>query len=409
MSSTPTAGAAPTRADAPDAQSRGLTATLILALGTFAVGTDAFVVAGFLPQMAGSLHISESTAGQSVTVFAAAYAILSPILATVTARLPRRRLLLVGLAVLTIGNVLAAVAPNFAVLTAARIAAAAGAAMYTPNAGAVGAALVRPELRARALAVVVGGLTVATAVGIPLGTVVSQVLDWRSALGAVALLCVLSGVGVRAIMPELPGATKVPLRTRLAVLGRPGVLAVLPVTVLGMTACYTAYAYTVPTLHAVGVTAGIAWMLLLYGVGAVFGNLVAGLATDRWGALRVLSAGYVCMAVALGALGWLAGAHAVTLPLVGLLMAVWGASSWCQTPPQQHRLIAAAPGEAPLVVSLNSSGIYLGIGLGTLIGGATLPAGITVVCVIGAAIAVVALIFLLATAAAAARGAESAA
>lgn len=379
--------------------SRGLTATFILALGTFAVGTDAFVVAGFLPQMAGSLRVSESTAGQSVTVFAAAYAVLSPVLATVTARLPRKRLLLQALAVLAVGNVLAALAPNFAVLVVARVAAAAGAAMYTPNAGAVGAALVRPELRARALAVVIGGLTVATAVGIPLGNVISRVLDWRSALGAVAVLAVLAGVGIHAVMPDLPGGPAVPLRTRLSVLRRRSVLTVLPLTVLGMTACYTAYAYTVPTLHAVHADAGgtVTWMLLLYGLGAVAGNLAAGYATDRWGATRVLTIGYVCMAVSLGAIAWLAGAGTAVLPVIGLLMATWGGSSWCQTPPQQHRLIAAAPHEAPLVVSLNSSGIYLGIGLGTVLGGATLSAGVPVVCAIGAAIAVLALVFLVLT------------
>jgi DHA1 family inner membrane transport protein len=378
--------------------SRGLTATFILALGTFAVGTDAFVVAGFLPQMAESLRVSESAAGQSVTVFAAAYAVLSPVLATMTARLPRKQLLLVALAVLTAGNVLAALAPNFAVLVVARIAAAAGAAMYTPNAGAVGAALVRPELRARALAVVIGGLTMATAVGIPLGNVISHVLDWRSALVAVAVLSVLAGVGIHAVMPNMPGGQAVPLRTRLSVLRRPAVLRVLPLTVLGMTACYTAYAYTVPALQAVGADGAVALMLLLYGLGAVAGNFAAGYATDRWGAVRVLTIGYVCMAITLGALGWLAAAGTVLIPVVGLLMAGWGGSSWCQTPPQQHRLIAAAPHEAPLVVSLNSSGIYLGIGLGTVLGGATLPAGVPLVCAIGAVLAVLALAFLTVTA-----------
>ncbi|MFD7656135.1 MFS transporter [Actinosynnema sp. NPDC059797] len=388
----------PAAAEERPLSSRGLTPTFILALGTFAVGTDAFVVAGFLPQMAESLRVSESTAGQSVTVFAAAYALLSPVLATVTARLPRKQLLLVALAVLTAGNVLAALAPNFAVLVVARVTAAAGAAMYTPNAGAVGAALVRPELRARALAVVIGGLTVATAVGIPLGNVISHVLDWRSALIAVAVLSVLAGIGIHAVMPKMPGGQAVPLRTRLSVLRRPAVLRVLPLTVLGMTACYTAYAYTVPTLQAVGAGEAVALMLLLYGLGAVAGNFAAGYATDRWGAARVLTIGYVCMAVTLGALGWLAAAGAAFLPVVGLLMAGWGGSSWCQTPPQQHRLIEAAPHEAPLVVSLNSSGIYLGIGLGTVLGGATLPTGVPLVCAIGAGIAVLALAFLTLTA-----------
>lgn len=377
----------------------GLSSTLVLALGTFAVGTDAFVVAGFLPSMAHSLHVSQTAAGQSVTVFAAAYAVLSPTLATLTARLPRRTLLISALLTLGVANLLSALAPSLAVLIVSRIIAAAGAAAYTPHAAAVGAALVRPELRARALAVVVGGLTVATALGVPLGNLISHWLGWRSTLGVVAALCLVISVGLRLNMPEVPGNPRVALRTRLAVLRRPAVLAVLPLTLLGMGACYTAYAYSVPVLEAVRIPeSAMLWMLFLYGLGAVLGNVAAGYATDRWGSVRVLTAGYLTMALALGALAWIAAAHGSVQPVVGLLVLLWGASSWCQTPPQQHRLIEAAPQEAPLLVSLNSSGIYLGIGLGTVLGGISLPAGTSAVYALGAALAVAALLFLRITA-----------
>jgi predicted MFS family arabinose efflux permease len=383
----------------------GISSTLVLALGTFAVGTDAFVVAGFLPSMAGSLHTSSQAAGQSITVFAAAYAVLSPVLATLTARLPRRSLLVAALVVLGLANLGSALAPDLPVLIASRVLAAAGAAAYTPNAGAVSASLVRPEQRARALAMVVGGLTVATALGVPLGNLASHWLGWRTALSLVAALCLLGAVGLRLIMPALPGNARVPLRTRMAVLRRPAVLAILPLTVLGMGASYTAYAYSVPVLEAVHIpSGGILWMLFLYGLGAVIGNLAAGYATDRWGSVRVLTAGYVSMALALGLLAWIAAAHGSWQPAVGLLVLLWGASSWCQTPPQQHRLIDAAPQEAPLVVSLNSSGIYLGIGLGTVIGGATLSTGAATVYALGAALAAVSLLFLRVTAHMSARG-----
>ncbi|WP_199537438.1 MFS transporter, partial [Spongiactinospora gelatinilytica] len=143
--------------------------TLVLALGAFAVGTDAYVVAGFLPGMARSLEISEAAAGQSATVFAVAYALLSPVLATLTARVPRRPLLVAALVVLALANLGSALAPDFGALMASRVLAAVGAAGFTPIAGAVAASLVAPAQRARALAVVVGGLTAATADLAPVG------------------------------------------------------------------------------------------------------------------------------------------------------------------------------------------------------------------------------------------------
>lgn len=374
---------------------RGLRFTLILAAGTFAVGTDAFVVAGLLPDMAAALRVSTAAAGQSVTVFAISYAVLAPVLSTLTARLPRRTLLVAALLVLAAGNLLSAVADTLPVLIVGRIVAAAGAAAYTPNAGAAGASLVPPALRGRALAVVIGGLTVATALGVPLGGLTGRWLGWRAALVAVALLALAVAVAVRLAMPALPGAAAVPLRARLTALRQPAVLAVLPLTVIGMAACYTVYAFAVPTLGALGVGAyQVNLMLLLYGLGAVAGNVASGYATDRWGAVPVLVVGYAAMVVALGVLGALSTAGSAPTLLVGLLVGAWGAASWCQTPAQQHRLIAAAPQQAPLVVSLNSSAIYLGIGLGTTAGGAALTSGVPTMYALGAAGAVLALLVL---------------
>lgn len=392
-SPSPTPGLAPTGQQ--PMPHRGLGSTIVLALGTFAVGTDAFVVAGFLPAMATTLHVSTASAGQSVTVFAVAYAVLAPVVATATARLPRRSLLVAALGVLAAANLVSAFAPNLTILLIGRILAAVGAAAYTPNAGAVGASLVAPELRARALAVVVGGLTVATALGVPLGGLASKLFGWRSALGLVAGLSVVTAVGVFLIMPAMPGGQRVPLRARFAVLRSPGVVRVLPLTVLGMAASYTVYAYSVPALGSVGIAdSSVTLLLLLYGVGAVIGNLMSGYFTDRWGAVRVLTVAYVGMAVGLMALGGLAVAGLAWPVLVGVLVMVWGGTSWAQTPAQQHRLIAAAPREVPLVVSLNSSAIYLGIAGGTALGGSLLPTSSWTLYAVGAVIAVVSLVFL---------------
>ncbi|WP_207756640.1 MFS transporter [Nonomuraea cypriaca] len=378
--------------------------TLILALGTFAVGTDSYVVAGFLPAMARSLRVSEAAAGQSATVFALAYAVLSPVVATFTARVPRRALLTVALLVLALANLGSALAPGYAVLMAGRVLAAAGAAAFTPTASAVAASLAAPGQRARALAVVIGGLTAATALGVPLGNLADRILDWRTALGLVAALCLLCAAGVLAVMPRLPGNPSVPLRARLAALRRPGVLAVLPLTLFGMMASYGLYAYAVPLLHALGAAPQAEmWLLFLYGVGAVVSNMVTGAAADRFGPVRVLSVGYAALSLTLGAFAWATGAGAQWPPLAALLMVAWGLSTWFQTPAQQLRLITAAPQETAVVVGLNGSALYLGIALGTALGGLLLPAGAPAALGVSAALAVVCLLYLAATRRAGAR------
>jgi predicted MFS family arabinose efflux permease len=358
------------------ASRRGLGATLVLGLGAFAVGTDAYVVAGFLPAMARSLGVSVGTAGQAATVFAISYAVLSPVLASLTAQIPKRSLLVGALGVLALANLGSALAPDYAVLMATRVVAAFGAAVYTPGAGAVAAALVAPARRARALAVVVGGLTVATALGVPLGNLVGSALGWRATLGLVAALCLACAVAVRFVMTPLPGSPAVPLRERLAALRRPGVLAVLPLTMVGMAAGYGLYAYAVPVLLALGGTKAEEPLLLFaYGLGAITGNLLSGAAGDRYGPIRVLASGYAVLTVTLAVCAWTAGMHAHWPTLAGVLMFAWGAGSWFQTPAQQLRLISAAPHETAVVVGLNASALYAGIGTGTALGGVLLAVG----------------------------------
>ncbi|MFI0424655.1 MFS transporter [Spongiactinospora sp. 9N601] len=369
--------------------------TLVLALGAFAVGTDAYVVAGFLPGMARSLEVSEAAAGQSATVFAVAYALLSPVLATLTARVPRRPLLVAALVVLALANLGSALAPDFGALMASRVLAAVGAAGFTPIAGAVAASLVAPAQRARALAVVVGGLTAATALGVPLGNLAGRIMDWRAALGLVALLSVICAALVALTLPALPGGPRIPLRRRLAALRHPGVLAVLPLSVFGLMASYGLYAFAVPLLHALGATpADEKWLLFLYGVGAVGGNLLAGAAVDRRGPIRVLATGYPALAVTLAVFAWATSAQVQWLPLTALLMLAWGASTWFQTPAQQVRLISAAPEETAVVVGLNGSALYFGIAAGTGLGGLLLPVGVPVALGVSAALAVLCLGYL---------------
>lgn len=342
----------------------------LLAAGTFTVGTDAFVVAGFLPRLGTDLSVSVQAAGASVTVFAISYAVLAPLLAAFTTASPRRRLLVVALLVLAAANVGTAIAPIFTVFLLCRVIAAAGAAMFTPNAGSVAASLVAEHRRGRSLGLVISGLTVATAVGVPLGSIASQLMSWRTALLCVAGSAAAVAVGLAVRLPQLPEGHRIRFTQHSSVLRRAGVRPVLLTTVLGMAAGYTAYAYTLPALESFGVTGETAvWLLFFYGVGAVSGAQLSGRLTDRWGGSRVLGVGYLTMSVALVALGAMSVIGRAPVAVSAILVFVWGASTWCQTPAQQHRLFHLAQDQASLAIALNASCIYIGIGLGTLIGG----------------------------------------
>lgn len=375
---------------------RSLMSTVVLALGTFAVGTDIFVIAGFLPSMAESLHASTAEVGQSVTAFAISFAVLAAILAAATTMIPRRTLLIGALVILCVANIISAAAVNLAMLLASRILASVGAAIYTPVATAVSAAMVRPDQRTRAMAIVGAGLAISTALGVPLGALISQWMGWRAALSLVAAMFVVPIVGVSLLLPQVPLSPAIGLRARLAVLRRSDALIVLPLTVLGMAATYLPYAYIAPAMTSAGIpTIALPVILFLYGAGAVCGNLTTGIATDRLGPIVVLRTVYVAMALALGLLWLMSMIDIASMAIVGGASFVWGMTTWMQTPPQQQRLITAMPAQGALVIALNSSSIYLGIGLGTTLGGLAIATSPRNVFGFAAAAAVAALIYLL--------------
>ncbi|MEC3981841.1 MFS transporter [Amycolatopsis sp. H20-H5] len=347
--------------------------TAVLALGTFAVGTSGYVVAGLLPALTGELHISNAAAAQLVTAFAIAYALGSPLFAAVTGRWERRSLLTAALVVTALGNALAALAPGYVTLLLARIVTAVGAAVFTPAASAVAAQLTTPERRGRAVALVFGGLTIATILGVPLGSLLSQGLGYHAVFGLVAAFSLLGAVAVRLLLPRVTPPPPVSLAERFRVAKDPRVLAMLGATTLGCLAAFSVYTFIAPVL---GATAGVhgttvSVLLFCYGAGGAIGNVLGGRVTDRWGSKRPLLAVYVGITAALALLPLVA----TSVVGAGVILFAWGLCTWAFNPPIQHRLIELAPAHSGLVLSLNASAIYLGVGLSGLVGGFVLDHG----------------------------------
>ncbi|GAB7031665.1 MFS transporter [Streptomyces sp. NPDC021749] len=341
---------------------------LLLALGTFAMGTDSMVMAGILGLIARDLGVSVPAAGQMVTVFALSYAVLAPVLATAAARWPRRRVLLTALAVFTAANALSALAPNYPVLLATRVLAAAGAALYTPTANAVATGLVPAERRGRALATVLGGMTVATALGVPLGTYLGRT-DWRLTMWLVVALGAAAFLGLSLLLRDLPAPATAPgLRARLAPLRNGGVLAAAATTLVFFVAFNAVYIYLGTAVRpATGGDAGrLSLIMLVSGLASVVGNWLGGRAVDRLGVRAVLLTGGSLAALAFLALPWIS----MTMPGALVYAALSPLAGWAVAVALPHRLASLDPPNAPLLISLNSSALYLGMaaagGVGSL-------------------------------------------
>jgi len=343
---------------------------LFLASGMFAIGTDSFVVAGILAPVAASLNVSVALAGQMVTIYALSYALLSPVIAAAAASWPRKQLLLVGLAVFVLGNVITAVAPSIELVLASRFLAGLGAAMFSPTATATGASLVPAEQRGRALAIVIAGLSSATALGAPMGTFIGGLLDWRATMWFVSAIGAAAFIGLAWRLPSISAPPAVSLAQRLKPLGDARVLLTLATTLLVYGGLFLVYTYV--GLGFDRATGGdgrvLAGLLLLWGVASTVGNLLAGRLTDRFGSRRIINFAIAVLAVDFALLPWTSASLLTAVPA----LIVWGLAGWGMLVPQQHRLISITPSAAPLLLGLNSAALYVGVSMSGLVGGAAI-------------------------------------
>ena len=338
-----------------------------LALGNFAIGMGSLVIAGIIKLIATEMQVSVGAVGQLVTVYSLTYAIASPLLVLSVGHLPRRTLLLVGLFGVLAGNVLGAIAPSFGILLLSRVIAALGAALFTPLASSVAAALSSPARRGQAIGLVFGGLTVATAFGVPLGTVLGNQFGWRVTLLVVALV---STAGILAIVRTIAASVTTPPINLAAwghVLRRGGLLLAVGVTFFQSTAQFVVFTYISPFLsRGLGVNVGgITLLLLAFGVASIVGNFAAAQAGDRWGARRAV---LVTLGMLAASLMLLSLTHGAVVTVI-LCLIVWGIAGFGFNVPQQARLVQLAPHWSSALLALNASALYLGAAAGSALGG----------------------------------------
>lgn len=346
-----------------------------LALTAFAIGTEAFVIAGLLPVIASDVHITLAATGQLVTAYALTYAVGSPILAVLFNNVDRKVTLIIALSCFIAGNLVAATADGFAVLLISRMVMAIGAGLVMPTANAVAVAVATPERRGRAIAVVTSGMTVSTVLGVPLGTMIGNGFGWRATFLLVAILGAVALAGLIFGLPRGLPRTTASLAQRFAVARHRKVLQTLATTTLWAAGVFTVFTYIAIPLHNIGLApAAVSFALLVFGIAAAIGNTAGGRLVDRFGpgVIAALALAQLIVVFALQSVTLKYASPEIAGYLMLLLLFLWGLAGWAFYVAQVVTLVRLSP-EAPMIaLSLNASAMYLGIGIGGMIGGAIL-------------------------------------
>ena len=351
---------------------RLVAALVALALGGFAIGTTEFVTMGLLPDIAAGVGVSIPSAGHVISAYALGVVVGAPVIAALSARLPRRALLVGLMAAFLVGNGFTALAPGYRSMLLARFVAGLPHGAYFGVASLVAASLVPPRLRGRAVSSVMLGLAVANLAGVPAATWLGQQFGWRAAYWAVVGVAALTIASVLAVVPSSPARPGATVRTELGALRRPQVVLTLLVGFVGFGGMFAVYSYIAPLATDVaGISRGaIPALLLVYGVGGVVGTTLGGRLADV-ALFRSLVGAEIATGLVLASV-LVAARHPATLFLVVFFLSlVASVLVICL----QMRLMAVAGDAQMLGAALNHSALNAANALGAWLGGAVIAAG----------------------------------
>lgn len=346
---------------------------LLLAIGMVALGIDAYVVAGLIPDIRVTFKISDSQTGFMVSAFTLCYALAAPVLATILAGKPIRRNLVTALILFSVANGASALAPSFPILLIARAMAGVGAGLYSPLAAAAAVSFVSKEKQGRALGMILGGMSVGTIVGVPLGLMIAEHLGWQGTFWSIAALGLIALIGIAVGTPNVPALAPPSLRQRFAMMINGRVSATVGITFLTSVSSLGLYTYISSILQQSAGIQNITPYLWAWGIGGVVGSLSIGALIDRTRHPSLLMAGIL----AILAFAMFSLPLGIKIPIVAFLpFVLWGAMGWASQAPQQHVLIRLQPKHGATAVALNSSANYLGGAVGSALGGIAMLAGL---------------------------------
>lgn len=345
-----------------------------LTAGAFGIGVTEFVIMGLLIEVGGDLGVSISAAGLLISGYALGVVAGAPVMTIATARWPRKTVLLVLMAIFSLGNLACALAPNYWSLMAARVLTAFAHGTFFGVGSVVATTLVAPNKKASAVAVMFTGLTVANILGVPFGTWLGQAFGWRSTFWAVTAVGLAAFAIIACFVPkdhDQPAPSN--LKHDLAVLARPQVLMGLLTTVLSWIGVFGVFTYIAPILTRLSgfPDAAVSPILLVFGGGLVVGNLVAGKLADRW-LLPTLLGTLITLSVVLVLMTFAVHNQVAIVIFVALL----GAAAFATVPPLQIWVLRKADGAGQsLASSFNIAAFNLGNAVGAWLGGYVIADG----------------------------------
>jgi MFS transporter, DHA1 family, inner membrane transport protein len=339
---------------------------LSLTVGAFAIGMTEFVIMGLLPNVADDLHVSISSAGQLITMYALGVAVGAPILTILTHRIPQKMLLCLLMVLFILGNGISVFAPSYAILMGARMLTALTHGTFFGVGAVIASNLVRPDKRAGAVSIMMSGLTIANIIGVPLGTFIGQHMGWRSSFGLIAIVGIVALIGILIFIPQIRQDKPASIVQQITTLAQPKLLLYLLIGALGNASLFTVFTYITPLLEQVtGFTEhSVTWILVLFGCGVTIGNIVGGKLAD-WKLMPSILGLYFMICVILTIF-----AFTVHSPVFSVLtIFLWGAFSFAVMPGMQVRIMSLAQAAPALASTTSHSAGNLGNATGAFIGG----------------------------------------
>ncbi|THE13036.1 MFS transporter [Bacillus timonensis] len=332
----------------------------------FVIGMVELIISGILDLIAEDLHVTLGQAGLLITVFAVIFAVASPVLLVMTAKIERKRLMLVCLYTFLIGCIVTVFAPTFSILFIGRIILALSGALLIILCLVMAPSLAGEQYKGRAIGIVSMGVSASLVLGVPIGLILGNNFGWRAPFVLITVLTALSIIGVHVLMGRIQSKPQIPLRQQFAAFKNHKITLGLTTTFLYMTGHSIMYTYFKPYLEA-NTDFSANWISIIYlifGVSAVFGGGIGGVLADLLGSRKTMVIALIVFSTIFFVFPYTTDYY----PVFFIILIVWGILSWAISPAMQSYLIEIAPDSSEIQQSLNNSSLHLGVAVGSVIG-----------------------------------------